>query len=76
MLLTSQFITLLALRNVTKQVYCTQHISAYNILESKLLESVKGKHLDDASHLLYNSVLFCHSVKYLIFYCCLYNFVD
>jgi len=58
MLLTSQFITLLALRNVTKQVYCTKQTSVYSSLEFQLQESVKGKHLDDASH----------SVKYLVFY--------
>jgi len=43
MLLTSQFITLLALRNVTKQVYCTKQISAFSSLESKVQDSKHGK---------------------------------
>jgi len=60
MLLTSQFITLLALRNVTKQVYCTKQISAFSSLESQLQEPGKGKLLDDANYLLYNSVVLCH----------------
>jgi len=66
--LASQFITLFALRNVTKQVYYTKQVSAENSLKSHSQESRKGKRFNDASFLLYASFLSYFSAKCGAFY--------
>ncbi|KAF6039155.1 hypothetical protein EB796_002537 [Bugula neritina] len=44
-LLTSDLVPILAVRNVTEQLYCTKHISAYSSSGSQVKEPNRGKYI-------------------------------